>query len=132
MDETRLQKAEDMHYKFQMGCYFHGSIEIPGACLLWNNKIKDFYWNYATKINPEEKDILDLIREIIAFYKMKNLRPAIYFTPFTRPKNLPGIIKKLGFKSKFKDIWMFYEQPEPKIAMPENFSIKQVGTKEEM
>ena len=127
-----LQEAENQHYKFQIGCYFSGSKKIQGALLLWSNKIKDFYWNYATKINIDESILQKLVKNIIDFYKSKNRQPAIYFTPFTTPKNLPALIRKFGFQSKYQDTWMFYEKAEPKVAMPEKFVIKQVETKEEM
>ncbi len=125
-----LEKAENEHYKFQTGFYFSGSEEVQGALLLWS-KIKDFYWNYATKINIDEKYPEDLINKIIDFYKTKNRQPAIYFTPFTKTRNLPDIIGKFGFKLKYKDAWMFYEGAEPKFEMPENFTIKPAETSEE-
>lgn len=126
-----LEKAENEHYKFQTGCYFSGSEEIQGALLLWS-KIKDSYWNYATKINIDEDHPEELINKIIDFYKTKNRQPAIYFTPFTKTRNLPDIIGKFGFKSKYKDAWMFFESAEPQFAMSENFTIKPIETAEEM
>jgi len=127
-----LEEAENLHYKFQTGCYFSGSKKIQGVLLLWNDKIKDPYWNFATRINTTEKLFAKLVKKIIDFYKMKNRQPEIYFTPFTKPKNLPQIIEEFNFKSKFKDAWMFYEKNKPKFIMPKNFLIKQVKTKEEM
>ena len=127
-----LEESENSHHKVQIGCYFSSSKKIQDALRLWNDKIKDSYWNYATKINVDEKSFQELIKEIIAFYKTKNRQPAIYFTPFTNPKNLPAIAKKFGFKSGYKDVWMFYERGKPKVVMPRNFAIKQVKTKEEM
>lgn len=126
-----FKKAENEFYKFQMGCCFSGSKKVKGALFLWS-KIKDSYWNYATKINIDEKDSEKLINRIIGFYKTKNRQPAIYFTPFTKTKKLPEFIEKFGFKSKYKDAWMFYEGKEPKIEMPENFTIKLAKTIEEM
>lgn len=126
-----LEKAENEHCRFQEGCYFSGSEEVQGALLLWS-KIKDSYWNYATKININEEYLEELIKKIIDFYKTKNRQPAIYFTPFTKTRNLPELIGKFGFKPKYKDAWMFYESAEPKFEMPENFTIKPVETEEEM
>ena len=127
-----LEEAEKSHYKFQIGCYFSGIKKIPGALLLWSNKIKDSYWNYATRINTDEKQSQKLIKQIIDFYNSKNQQPAFYFTPFTKPRNVPQIAGEFGFKSALKDVWMFYEKDIPKVAMPQNFTIKQVETKEEM
>ena len=127
-----LEETENYHCKIQLGCYFSSSKKIQGALLLWNDKIKDSYWNYATKINVDEKSSQGLIKKIIAFYKTKNRQPAIYFTPFTKPKNLPKLAEKFGFKLEFKDVWMFYEKTESKIAIPQNFAIKRIKTKEEM
>jgi hypothetical protein len=126
-----LEKAENEHYRFQAGCYFSGSEEIQGALFLWS-KIKDSYWNYATKIDIKEKYLEKLMKKIIEFYKNKDRKPTIYFTPFTKIRNLPELIEKFGFKSKYKDAWMFYEGREPKFEMPENFTIKPVETIEEM
>lgn len=127
-----LEESENRHYKFQMGCYFSGSKKIRGAFLLWNDKIQDSYWNYATKINIDEESLPELIKKITSFYRAKNRQPAIYLTPFTRPKNLPEITKQFGFKSKFRDAWMFYEKTEPQVILPQNFIMKQVETGEEM
>lgn len=126
-----LEKSENEHYRFQMGCYFSGSEEIQGALLLWS-KIKDSYWNYATKINISEERPEGLIKKIIDFYKTKNRQPTIYFTPFTKTRNLPELVGKFGFKSKYKDAWMFYGGAKPKFEMLENFIIKKVETAEEM
>ncbi len=126
-----LEKAENEHYRFQTGCYFSDSQEVEGALFLWS-KIKDSYWNYATKINIGEKYLEKLIKKIIEFYKNKGRKPTIYFTPFTKIRNLPELIEKFGFKSKYKDAWMFYEGAEPKFEMPENFTIKPVETEKEM
>lgn len=127
-----LEEAENLHYNFQIGCYFSDSKKIQGALLLWSEKIKDSYWNYATKINIDEKVLPKLVKQIIDFYKLKNRQPAIYFTPFTIPQDLPNLIKKFGFQPKYKDVWMFYEKAEPKVVMPQKFVIKPVETKEEM
>ena len=127
-----LRKAEDYHYKFQLGCYFSGVKKDKNTLFLWNDRIEDSYWNFATKINVDKKFLNELIKEIVTFYKAKNRQPAIYFTPFTNPKNLPAIAKKFGFKSEYKDVWMFYERGKPKVMMPQNFVIKQAKTKEEM
>lgn len=126
-----LEKAENEHYRFQTGCYFSDSEEIEGALLL-RSKIKDSYWNYATRINISEKHLEELIKKIIDFYKTKKRQPAIYFTPFTKMRNLLELIEKFGFKSKYKDAWMFYEGAKPKFEMPENFIIKPVETEKEM
>lgn len=127
-----MEQAEKKHYEFQNGCYFSDSKKIEGAVLLWNDRIKDSFWNYATRINVEEKQLQELIKKIIDFFKEKNRQPAIYVTPFTMPRNAADILKRFGFASKYKDSWMFYEKPEPKIMLPDNFSINEVKTKEEM
>ncbi|MFH1233940.1 MAG: GNAT family N-acetyltransferase [Patescibacteria group bacterium] len=127
-----LEEAENLHYKFQTECYFSGFKKNQGVLILWNDKIQDFYWNYATKINISEKFFEELIKKIVAFYKAKNRKPAIYFTPFTNPRKLPKLAGKFGFKSAFKDVWMFYEKTAPKVMMPQNFMIKPVETKKEM
>ncbi|MBU4337946.1 GNAT family N-acetyltransferase [Patescibacteria group bacterium] len=129
--EEILEKAENEHYRFQIGCYFSGSEKVQGALLL-RSKIKDSYWNYATKINISEGHPEELISKIADFYKTKNRQPAIYFTPFTKTRNLPELIGKFGFKLKYKDAWMFYESAKPKFEMPESFMIKPVETSEEM
>lgn len=64
-----LKKAENLHYKFRIGCYFSGLKKAQGALFLWSDTIKDFYWNYATKINVDEESFGELIRKIITFYK---------------------------------------------------------------
>ena len=64
MQEQTLQKAEDIHYKFQLGIYLSGIKEIPRALLVWNDRIKDFYWNYASKINISEEESENLIKQI--------------------------------------------------------------------
>lgn len=127
-----LKEAEDKHYKFQMGCYFSDSKKIQGAVLLWSYRIKDSYWNFVTKIDIDKKSLSKLMKKIVAFYKTKNRKLVIYFTPFTKPQDLPLIIKKSGFKSKYKDAWMFYEKTMPRVVMPKNFIIKQVRTRQEM
>ncbi len=127
-----LEEAENKDYSFQIGCYFSDSKRIHGALLLWSESIKDSYWNYATKINIDKNHAEELIKEVIDFYKSKNRQPAILFNAFTTPKDLPEIIKKLGFQSKYKSVSMFYEAPEPKITLPENFVISQVKTKDDM
>ncbi len=128
-----LEEVENQHYKFQIGCYFSNSKKIRGALLLWNEKIEDSYWNFATKIIVVKKSLRELVKKVISFYKTRNRQPVIYFTPFTRPKNLPNLIKKFGFKSEFRDAWMFYEKTRPKeVVMPRNFVIKQVRNKEGM
>ena len=132
LTDKTLAQAENWHYKFQQGCYFSGSKKIQGTLLLWSEKIKDFYWNYATEININEKFSEELIKKIIAFYKTKNRQPSIYFTPFAKPKSLSKILAKFGFKPAFKDAWMFFDKTEPKIAVPQNLKIKPVETAEEM
>lgn len=127
-----LEEAENMNYKFQTGCYFSGTKKIQGTLLSWSDKIKDPDWNHATNIDVDEASVEELIEQIITFYKKKDRLPAIYFTPFTKPNNLNQTISKLGFKSSYKDVWMFYEKDEPKVTMPENFIIKPVETEEEM
>lgn len=127
-----MEAAENKHYEFQIGCYFSNSKKIEGAILLWNDKIKDSFWNYATRINIEEKQLQELIKKIIVFYKEKNRQATIYVTPFTIPKNTPEILKRLGFVPKYKDAWMFYEKSEPNIIIPQGFTIKEVKTIDEM
>jgi len=127
-----LEQAEKWHYKFQQGCYFSDSKKTQNVLLLWNNKIKDSYWNFATEIDINEKSFHSFTKRIIDFYKTKNRQPTLYFTPFTRLKNLPELAKNIGFKSMFKDVWMFYKKDKPKIVIPQNFVIKKVKTKEEM
>ncbi len=127
-----MREAENKHYEFQMGCYFSNSKKISGALLLWSDRIKDFYWNYATKISVDEVRKKKLLKSIIEFYKTKNRQPEIYITPFTEPKNFAETAKQIGFKSVSKDAWMFYNGKEPRVKLPDNFSIKQVKTKEEM
>jgi hypothetical protein len=127
-----LKDAENLHYKFQMGCYFSGSKKISGATLLWNDRIKDFFWSYATNVNLNEKTLQKSIEKIVSFFKEKGRRPTVYFTPSTRPRNLPQILERSGFKPKYNDAWMFYERNEPKIAMPQGFVIKEVKTKAEI
>src|SRR3989338_7757499 len=101
-----LEEAENKDYGFQIGCYFSDSKSIQGALLLWSERIKDSYWNYATKINVDNKHAEKLIREIIDFYKSKNRQTAILFTSFTIPKDLPNLVKKIGFQSKYKSVSM--------------------------
>ena len=124
-----LKEAENQHYKFQTGCYFSDSKKTENSLFLWSDKIEDFYWNYATKINVEEKSAQRLINKIIAFYKTKDRLPVIYLTPFTRPKGFAKLITK----PIFKDAWMFYDRAVPqKVVMPENFTIERVKTKKKM
>lgn len=127
-----MEEAENRHYEFQIGCYFSNSKNIEGASLFWNDKIRDSFWNYATKINTNEGSLEELIKEIIVFFKAKIRQPTVYFTPFTKPRSLTEILKRFGFVPKYKDSWMFYEKSEPNIILPENFVIKEVKTKEEM
>lgn len=132
ISDKDMEEAENSHYEFQIGCYFSNSRNIEGASLFWNDKIRDSFWNYATKINANESSLEELIKRIIAFFRAKNRQPTIYFTPFTKPRSLPEILKKFGFVPKYKDAWMFYEQSEPNITIPQGFTIKQVKTIDEM
>lgn len=127
-----MREAENKHYEFQMGCYFSDSKEIKGARLMWSDKISDMYWNYATKINADEKTKGALIRKIISFYKSINRQPELYITPVTEPKNLAEFAKKIGFKSMSRDVWMFYGGEEPRIKMLDKFTIKYIKTKDEI
>lgn len=127
-----MGESENRHYEFQMGCYFSNSKRIEGASLFWNDKIKDSFWNYATRIKTNESSLEGLIKNVIAFFKAKNRQPTVYFTPFTKPRNLPEILKRFGFVPKYKDAWMFYEKSEPKFTIPKGFTIKQVNTIDEI
>ena len=127
-----LQKAEDKHYLFQLDCYLSNSKTIDGALLVWSDRIADSYWNYATKIDTDEKSVPALIKTITEFYTAKGRKPAIYTTPFTKPHNIPELIEKAGFRIENQDAWMFYEGPEPEVELPDGFAIKQVETLKEM
>ena len=127
-----LEKAEDQHHKFQIGMYFSNMKKTPEATFLWSDKIIDSDWNFASKINVSEKNLENFVEQVIEFYKSKNRNPAIYTTPFTNPKNISNLIEKFGFKLEFTDLWMFYEKDQPKIKIPNNFTIKEVKTEEEM
>jgi|GEM_PF-1579983 len=132
INEEIMKSVMNKSYEFQMGCYFSNSEKIKGALLLWSDKINDIYWNYASKINVDESGKEKLIKKVIAFFREKNRQPELYITPFTGPKNLAEYAKTIGFKSVSKDAWMFYEGKEPRVKLPDNFSIKQVKTEEEM
>jgi len=127
-----MKQAEDKHYLFQLGCYLSESKAIDGALLVWSDRIADSYWNYATKIDTDEKSAPALVKTIAGFYAAKNRKPAMYLTPFTKPDNLPAIIEKAGFSVDNQDAWMFYEGPKPNIELPNGFVIKQVETLDEM
>lgn len=127
-----LEEAESNHYIFQQECYFTGSKKLQDMLLLFNNRIRDYYWNYATKLDIDKRSLREGIQRIVDFYKSIDRQPAIYITPFSRPKNLPEFIKTLGFQSKYRDAWMFYDNSSPKIKLPEGFTIRPVESKEEM
>ena len=127
-----MKRAEDKHYLFQLDCYLSESKKIDGALLVWSDRITDSYWNYATKIDTDERSVPALVNTITKFYKAKNRKPAIYTTPFSRPNNLPELIEKASFKVDSQDAWMFYEGPKPKVELPDRFAIKKVETLKEM
>jgi len=132
MDEKILKGAEAAHYDLQQGMYFSGRKKIAGATLLWSNKVKDSYWNFATQIDVSVEKVQDLIKKVVQFYRTKNRHPTIYVTPFTNPKNLPELLGKHGFTSQLKDAWMFYKGDAPKIAMPRGLTIKRVESQTDM
>ena len=132
LENNVLEEAESKHYVFQQECYSGGSKKLQNMLLLYHNRIKDYYWNYATKLNIDEKSLRKIIGEIIDFYTDLNRQPTIYLTPFSRPKNLPELIKTFGFQSKYRDAWMFYDNSTPRIELPEGFTIRRVESKDEM
>ncbi len=128
-----LKESENMHYKFQMGCYFSGLKKISGAVLLWSDRITDCYWNYASSIDVGEKELENLIEKVVEFYRTKSRNPAVYFTPFTKPRNLLEVVKGMGFDLAFRDAWMFYDDELfdsiNDIEPPKGFEIKKVESK---
>ncbi|HDL75116.1 MAG TPA: GNAT family N-acetyltransferase [bacterium] len=132
LTQNILQKSEDYHYKFQIGMYFSNIKRSKRKVLLWSDKIEDFYWNFASKINVSEKEIENSIKQITEFFKKKNRKPVIYVTPFTKPRSLSKLIQRAGFKLQFKESWMFYKEVNLKFTVPKNFTIKKIKTKKEM
>ena len=128
--EEIIRKAETFHYNFQTGMYFSGLKESNEAAFLCSNKIKDFYWNYASQINTQSPE--KFIHQTIEFFKDRNRQPAVYITPFTKPIGLSKTLKSSGFEIKSQDAWMFYRGGKPKIVFPKNFKIKKVETQKEM
>ena len=111
--------------------FFTGMKKTENAKFLWNDRIRDLYWNYASQVDVHESEAKRFIREVIAFFKEKGRIPAVCVTPFTRPKGLPSLLKGSGFKVQEKEAWMFYEKQDSKQDMPENIRITSVRTKED-
>ena len=131
INEKIMKASLEWHLRFQSGCYFSEIKVIKGATISWSNKIKDSYWNYA-QIDAPLNEVQTLIASIETFFKNKNRTPAIYVTPFTKPKLLPEILLKSGFKPAYKDACMFYEGTVPQPKLPESFKIMTIKTEKDM
>jgi GNAT superfamily N-acetyltransferase len=133
--EPRIaREAEKAHFTLQKGVYFSKMRKFgKEAVILYSETIKDFFWNYATRIRTTNNKIEKLIDKVASFLKSIDRQVTFYLTSFTLPKNLDEILKKKGFEIQFVDSWMFHEKKKlPKTELPNDFSLGIVETTEQM
>ncbi len=61
-----------------MGTYFASVHDLDGATYNLGDKVTDYYWNYAGKIDTTEDNKDALIERVIAFASAHSREPAFY------------------------------------------------------
>ena len=122
-----MERLEAAHYLLQKGIFFTGKKRANGAEMLYNDAIKDQYWNYATSVSATKP--IELIREVECFYSRKHVTPSFYITPKTRPKGMSRMLARHGYRLAYSDAWMVYRGKALKRTEVE---VREVNSKVEM
>jgi len=111
--DINLKELEWAHYYMQVGMYLSGFKKISNAILVYSDIIDDYYWNYATMIDINDKKSLTTLNKVLEdienFYISMNRNPACYITPQTNPHELPTILNEREYKLAFSDAWMMFK-----------------------
>lgn len=106
--------AIEIHWRLQMGSYFHSVHDLGGAIYNLGGRVKDYYWNYAGLICTKNGQEATLIDKIVKFANQHEIIPAIYIDPTVNPPAFVDFLVKKGFHPEDEEVWMFFD-PTAKV-----------------
>ncbi len=73
--------------------------DLGCALLLINEMLSDDPLpNHTTRINCDIEAVADLLDRVVLEYQTRGIRPCIYISPLTHPKNLKATLQDIGFR----------------------------------
>lgn len=109
MDNTNFLKS---YYQLQSPIMFDKFEDLGFALLGINDDDEEVFWNNAMVFNDLTDYQIKIIENKLSIARRK---PALYFENNDQNKLLIDHITRRGYKKKFEDSWLFYEDEIPSI-----------------
>jgi len=125
-----IEKFENLNILFNMGDFFSREIKNTRCSILFNDELpEDPYLNYATKIKIKG-NTAQAIKEIESIFVKHKSKPSFHILPYSYPKNLGSLLKKMGYKPFAIDSWMFFDLEKNTERSETSVKIKKTGASE--
>ncbi len=105
--ENNINGLEEIHCHMQQDMFIDRTISFNDALIVYSSLIKDWYWNYVTKIQNINKNIPKYIEMIENKMISLDRTPCIYLnSKNTLFLDYDKYLINRGYKNVFKDVWM--------------------------
>ena len=127
-----ILRSERLHFRMLDRVFFTEVLSAPRCVFAWHDKAPDYYSNIAAQVLCSEEEAAPLIEEIADFFEKRSRDVAIYTTPFSKPDELPALLEKSGFKTVYRDAWMYFNGVPKCCSLPEHVAIRAVENQNDM
>ena len=104
--------------------------DLGCALLLINEALDDDPLpNHATRINCDAEAVAELLDRVVLEYQTKGIRPCLFISPLTYPKNLRATLQDIGFREWNQLCVMEFAGADGvKAPEPSNLVIQRIGS----